>query len=330
MKPTTCTPFGSILMSLFVCLAVPACAQSGASTAVQSAKNQNLQAFKAASSRMAFEVASVKPNKSGGREYSNIPLLVPGSPFPSTGGLFSATNYSLMAYIIWAYDVPVDQATHLFSELPRWAAADPRFDIEARAPGNPTKAQVQLMMQSLLADRFKLAIHIETKDEPIYALILRNPGRTGPHLRPHVVDESCAAIHDPVPVPPAGPGEEFPPPCSSGVVAMQPTSPGRIRIGARGVTLEQIAGIFPLLRKVGVSLDRPVVERTSLNGNFDFAIEFTPQISGPLPPSTGSEPDATGPSFLEALQDQLGLKLESQTGPISIFVIDHIQEPSPN
>ncbi|HEY6466930.1 MAG TPA: TIGR03435 family protein [Candidatus Acidoferrales bacterium] len=312
-------------------LIAPAAAQS--STASPPA-DQSLQEMEALGVRMSFEVASVKPNKSGGRENANVPLLVPGARFPSTGGLFSATNYSLITYVAWAYDIPAGEALRLYGQLPKWAATDPtdRFDIEARVPGNPSKAQMQLMMQSLLADRFKLALHTETKDEPIYALVLWNPGKTGPHLRPHVIDESCqgATVRDTASPAPAGPQEELPPACSSGVVAMQPTAPGRVRIGARNVTAELIANILPLFGKAGVTLDRPIIDHTGLHGSFDFAIEFTPQIEGPLPSEAASRPDAAGPSFLEALHDQLGLKLDAQTGPVETFVIDHIEEPSAN
>ena len=79
-----------------------------------------------------------------------------------------------------------------------------------------------------------------------------------------------------------------------------------------------------------LDLGRPVLDQTGLSGTFDFAIEWTPQLSGPLPPSTDFQPDPDGPTFLQALQEQLGLKLEPTTGPIDAFVIDHIEEPSPN
>lgn len=302
-------------------------------TSAARTNSQSLQEMEKAGVKIAFEVASVKENNSGEREHSNVPFA-PGAPWPVNGGLFSASDFSLISYIAWAYDVPGDQAQHLLTQLPKWAITDPtdRFDIEARAQGNPTKPETQMMLQSLLTDRFKLAVHTDVQDHPVYALVLSKAGNTGPYLRAHTGDESCAGATSTkgAPLPPAGPSEKFPPACTTGIVAMQPTAPGRVRIGARNATMGTIASIFPFLGKAGVVMDRPVVDRTGLAGTFDFAIEFTPQIEGPSPSNADVKPDATGPTFLEALQDQLGLKLESTTGPVDVFVVDHIEEPSPN
>jgi uncharacterized protein (TIGR03435 family) len=77
-------------------------------------------------------------------------------------------------------------------------------------------------------------------------------------------------------------------------------------------------------------VDRPVLDETGLTGKFDFVIEWTPQFDGPPPPGVNFQPDPTGPTFLEALKDQLGLKLVPQTGPVEVPIIGHIEEPSPN
>ena len=107
--------------------------------------------------------------------------------------------------------------------------------------------------------------------------------------------------------------------------------PGRVRIGARGMTIEEIASILPIANFNGAVLDRPVLDRTGLTGKYNFSLEWTPEfngINGMPPPSF--QPDPTGPTFLEALKEQLGVRLEPTTGPIDAFVIDHIEEPSPN
>ncbi len=78
------------------------------------------------------------------------------------------------------------------------------------------------------------------------------------------------------------------------------------------------------------SVGRPVVDQTGLVGKFDFVIEFTPQLNRPVQPGAEFQPDPTGPTFLEALREQLGLRLESQTGPVDVLVIDHVEEPSAN
>ena len=107
---------------------------------------------------------------------------------------------------------------------------------------------------------------------------------------------------------------------------MTPSTPGRLRIGARRVSMAFIATTLPFWEE----FDRPVVDSTGLGGTYDFFLEWTPEIKGPPQPGATFQPDTTGPTFLEALKEQLGLKLDSQTGPVDAFVIDHIEEPSEN
>src|SRR5579862_8059107 len=154
---------------------------------------QSLETMEAAGVKMSFDVASVKPNKSDEPRHTNVPLA--GDPAPPPGGLFSATNTPLVEYIWFAYDLGQAEMVKLASQLPRWAVTGDtqRFDIQARAQGSPTRDQMRLMMQSLLADRFKLALHTETKQGPIYALVLVKPGKLGPHLQQHTDDASCSA-----------------------------------------------------------------------------------------------------------------------------------------
>jgi len=117
---------------------------------------------------MEFEVASVKRNKSGGARYSTIPLGGRSTTYSPTGGLFSATNYPLINYMAFAYKFSSQQVPFQMSGLPNWATdRSVAFDIETRAQENPTKDQFRLMMQALLADRFKLAMHHETRQMPV-------------------------------------------------------------------------------------------------------------------------------------------------------------------
>jgi uncharacterized protein (TIGR03435 family) len=288
---------------------------------------QSLEAMEAAGIKMSFDVASVKPNKSAGRDYSNIPLA-PGAAYSPTGGLFSATKVSLIAYIAFAYDLTGYQMLRLLPQLPRWITTD-GFDIQAHAQGNPTEDQMRLMLQSLLADRFKLVVHHETKQGPVYALVLLKTGKTGPQLQPDADDGSCSTTST-QPPPLAGSATDFPTTCA-GVVGMPASAPGRVRLGARSMTIGQIASFLPITSlKVNTGMDRPVLDHTGLTGKYDFSLEFTPQLNGPVPAGADFQPDPSGPTFLEALQEQLGLKLESQTGPVNVFVVDHAEEPSPN
>ena len=152
----------------------------------------------AAGGKMAFDVASVKPNvaePSASTVHENIPLG-PQDLFAPTGGLLSATNVSFVRYMVFAYKLSPTQIQVVRSQLPKWANNN-RYDINARTSSNPTKDQFRLMMQSLLADRFKLAVHYETRQLPVYTLVLDNAGKLGPQLKPHPEDSPCPTLAPP-------------------------------------------------------------------------------------------------------------------------------------
>jgi uncharacterized protein (TIGR03435 family) len=176
---------------------------------------------------------------------------------------------------------------------------------------------MRLMLRSLLADRFKLALHFETQQRPVFGLIALKPGKTGPLLRPHPDDSSCANV----PAPPSNqPAGQFPAGCG-GLLQMPPSAPGLVRFGARNVTMAFIAN---MLTSMG-ALDRPLLDQTGLTGSFDFALEWVFQPRG-----ADLRTDLPGPVFMDAVQEQLGLKLESQKGPAEVLVLDHVERPSQN
>ena len=306
-----------LISGLFlVRLAIPTFAQTatGRSMDVSRAPRESLQDMETAGIKMSFDVVSVKLNNSGARDtHSNIPLG-PGVPFPRTGGLFTVTNMPLPSIIVWAFDLPGDQQLRINSQLPKWALAD-RFDIEAKTAGNPDEAEMELMVQSLLADRFKLAVHTETKEGPIFALEMVKPGKLGPQLKAHVRDPSCSE------------SDAASAACESGLRQMPPSVPGLIRFVGQNVPVSIIAKYLPLTSVWGTGLDRPVVDKTGLSGDYDFTIEFVRQFD---PDQRTQQPTQNGATFIEALRDQLGLKLDSQTGSVSEVIIDHVEEPSPN
>jgi uncharacterized protein (TIGR03435 family) len=203
-----------------------------------------------------------------------------------------------------------------------------RFDIAARSDGRPTKDQMRLMMQALLADRFKLIAHYETRHAPVFALMLAKPGQTGPRLVPHPASDTCTVeptnegtddSGSSVPVP-ASILEELPKVC--GVIAHLPTSAaGHIRFGGRGVTLSLLASSLPTMTGMA-TIPRPVIDETGLSGRSDFTLDWVPDFNPP--------PDASGPNFRESLKEQLGLKLEPRQGPVDILVIDRVEHPSAN
>jgi bla regulator protein blaR1 len=288
-----------------------------------------------AGGRMAFDVASVKLSKpdtffpptfplDSGDAFTNLQMQPPNGRFSATAPL---SAYISFAYKLHASHWQLDATT---SHLPKWGDAD-RFEIQARAPANTTKDQMRLMMQSLLAERFQLAVHFETREVPVLAMTLIKLGKPGPALRPHDLGPPCDAPPTP---------DLFPAGC--GIVGQNFLGGGQ-RVGSgRNVTMTEIAGYLP---GMGI-LDRPVIDRTGLAGKFDLKIQWKPDpesvggghaipkkgSSGPVPPPTtpSSEPEAEWPSFIQALREQAGLKLESTKGPVDMLVIDHVERPSEN
>ena len=287
---------------------------------------------------LAFEVASVKPNKSG--EPSIRFGLLPG-------GRFNAVNVPARQLIVFAY-APM-QAFQIEGG-PGWINSD-RFDVTAKAEGNPPPAApnqpgpLALMMRTLLADRFKLKAHIEMKEMPTYALVLaRSDGRLGRGMTP--VTPECAeqiaargrgvgpggrAGGPPPGPPPAPPGPGQHAPC--GMMFM-----GIGNLASGGTTLTDFA------RNLSQRVGRVVVDKTGIAGLYDFTLTFAPEQlpfggpGGPTPPAGAGLPpgallngvDPNAPSLFTALQEQLGLKLEAQRGPVEMLIIDSIDQPTPD
>jgi uncharacterized protein (TIGR03435 family) len=216
-----------------------------------------------------FEVASVKPTST--RDGSLAVNFLPG-------GGFSARNLTAQDLMRNAYGVEGYQ----ISGAPPWMTSV-GFDIQAKAPAGPiepTREQVKKMIQTLLADRFHLTLHRETRQLPIFALVV---GKTGPRL--HEADNS--------------PG---------------PTITKLGKIVVRKMSMATLASILTF------DLKRPVKDETGLPGEFAFTLEWSPGLG---------EPDDQ-PSLFAAVQEQLGLRLESTKAPIEVFVIDHVEKSAEN
>lgn len=272
------------------------------------------QAPAGASERKSFDVATIKPNKSGEMRVSM--RIIPG-------GAYEAFNVTLGAMIRQAYRL---QDFQLIG-APAWVDQD-RFDIVAKPPaGEPLDLQPR--MQSLLAERFNLKAREETREAPIYALVVANPGKLGSKIAPSSVD--CAAIARgrgtaPTPPMPLQPGTR--PECG------MTNNGGRLMGG--GVTMTQLAN------SLSQFAGRTVVDRTGLTGGYDYDLEFTvdPAMRGrgpggglpPAAPAPGSDRvvDPAGVSIFTAVQEQLGLKLDSQRGPVPVLVIESVTQPTEN
>lgn len=257
----------------------------------------------------AFEVASVKRNTSGSIVVNHA----------ITGGRYTGTNLSVMDLLAAVY-APMPRGR--ISGGPAWITTE-RFDIVARAEGDPSPADMLRMVHALLIDRFRLAVHTEARDGDVYDLILaRDDGRPGPMLRASTYD--CAAQRASRAAAAAAGSSAPGPPC--------PWSnyPGRF-VGT-SITMEQLAYTLSVFTD-----QRTVRDRTGLTGQYDVELTWTPDRLGPLPPNAPDEVvrnraaiDPNGPSLFTALQEQLGLKLEARRDKIDVLVIDRVERPSEN
>jgi uncharacterized protein (TIGR03435 family) len=268
-----------------------------------------------------FEVASIKVNHSG------TSFVRMGGPDVSR---YVASNISAKMLITFAYNMRDFQV----SGGPGWINSD-KFDINAKVedslaeqmqklPRAQQQDQMRLLLQSLLADRFKLAVSHETKELPIYALVVAKSGSKLKEVPPP--DAQANSGRPPALPPPSGPN---PPPVPPGMF--------RMMIGRGGVsTLTASASpISDLVMMLSQQLGRQLVDQTGLKGTYDFTLQWTSDMGlggGVLPvaPDSAGANDAGGTSIFTALQDQLGLRLESTKGPVDTIVVDHIEEPSEN
>jgi uncharacterized protein (TIGR03435 family) len=257
-----------------------------------------------------YEVASIKRNNGDAKQMIVLQRFLPG-------GGFEGINVTLGSVIRLAYGLQDFQMVG----GPKWVNTD-RFDIQVRGPQGATESEAPRRLQSLLAERFALKAHSEKRDHPIYALVLARADRSlGPRLRKSQIDPKKIQEQD------AKMLRENPAtfvPLECGLIA------GR-RLGDCSSTMAVLASRFPMY------VGRMVVDRTGLTGAYAYDLRFGdrpvpgagPGGGFPFPVSSQSgDPDA--PSLFTALEEQLGLKLVSQTGPVEVLVIEHVEQPKAN
>ena len=258
-----------------------------------------------AQSPLAFEVASVKPHKSGERTFG-FPRFLPG-------GRFTTSGVPLQVVIAVAYNLPF-QGTQL-SGGPEWIRSmENVYDIEAKADADALKGlsskdradKMRLMLQALLAERFKLTIRRDVKEQPVYILTV---GKSGPKLQKSKLQEKDCE----------DPANQ----CHFGGAGQ-----GR-GIHAKAFDMAEVA--------VSVSnfTDRPLIDRTGLTDLYDIDTDgWVPMRQRPVPPDDATPEsiamaDPTRPT-LYMIFEKLGLKMESSKAPVEMFVIDHIERPTEN
>jgi len=279
-----------------------------------------------AAAPQSFEVASIKPSApvTDGR------MMVRMETTP--GGRWNASGVTVSMLIQQAYDV----RSYQIIGGPGWLNTE-RYDIVAKAETpDINRESVRVLLQSLLAERFNLQTHRETKELPIYELVIGKDG--------HKLKKSEVQPDTPPETPPADAGRAAQPggaprgnfgaaPASAPPRGASMIRMGRGQLNAQGI---QISGITQMLAQ---QLGRPVIDKTDIKGNYDFNLQWTPDetqrgigIAGMDRPAADSPlpADTSGPSLFTAVQEQLGLKLEASKGPVETLVIDRVEKASGN
>lgn len=281
--------------------------------------------------RPQFEVASVKPNN--GCENALRPRS--GNFSPSPGRLempcVDLLNLIQAAFGTFGDGVSVNTQPLHIEHGPKWMQSE-HYSLSAKAAGARTEMLAGPMLQALLEERFRLKTHRETREIPVYAITAAK-GRL--KVQP-LAEGACTAIDLTHPPPPRKPGD--PPPNLCGLMIVERTGKGDMMIEVRGATMTQFA------QRLSGRVDRTVVDKTGIPGKFNFHLEFTPDPNIPgqsvLPgggspgnvanPSDPAPPPDPGPNLFVALQEQIGLKLSSDKGPVSVLIIDHVEKPTAN
>jgi uncharacterized protein (TIGR03435 family) len=265
-----------------------------------------------------FEVASIKPCKTNTSRMRGGGDSSPGRLSTGCDLLVDENSLGLIqrAYVRFAGGHTNPLGVLPIKGGPAWIHSQ-MYRIEAKAEGHPTLEMMQgPMLQALLEDRFRLKVHRETKEGPVYLLM---PAKGGPRLKPSQ-EGSCTQMPLNFPLPPLAPGQRY---CRAMIALRSPA------VNAEASTLGEFSKLLNL------ALDRPVLDKTGISGRFDIHLEFsadeaTPGLRAPLPDAPAAAPDATGPAIFTAIQEQLGLKLTPAQGPVELLVIDHIERPSGN
>jgi uncharacterized protein (TIGR03435 family) len=288
----------------------------------QAQEQEQVPSAVAAASSYEYEVSTIKPYKPGSGEGPGVIRM----GIMNTADGFTASGVNLQLLLQQAYGVQPYQITG----APEWANSE-RFEIDAKmdssvadalsklSPEDRNLARLQ-MLQKLLADRFKLTIHRNTKELPAYTLVV---GKNGSKLKE--ADPNAA------------PAPAAPVPGRGGRVR-----PGTMMMGFDSSEISLTGNAIPvsaLAERLSQFLRTPVIDKTGLLGKYDITLKFAPEMGQLPPPPGGGAPDGMsppppsdpgGPTLQMAVQDQLGLKLESGKGPVELIVIEHVEKPSDN
>jgi uncharacterized protein (TIGR03435 family) len=269
--------------------------------------------------KLEFDVASIKPSPPPAPGMG-IVVGCRGGPGTNDPALYTCQNISLSNLVTMAYRVAYYQLS-----APDWAGMA-RFDLRAKVPEGATKEQLALMMQSLLADRFKLAVHSESREIQRYELTVAKNGPKFKEAAPPAPADSQDAAFTPGPL--KADKEGYPLIGPRGGMAIMYD---KARLYQPEMTMTMLAG------QLSAQLRGPVVDATGLTGKYDISLYWNAgdslRTAAPAPGGGPTPVDAasTGPDLKQALQEQLGLRVESKKGPVEFVIVDHAEKtPSEN
>lgn len=286
-----CREEAALALIVLACVVTyfPAGARGNVQACAQQPTAQSAPSSPSPAAAPVFDVAAIHLHESSPHEHNSIW----SSPFD---GRFNAENISVITLIHWAYEMP---DTRILG-APSWAATtmfnieakcDPSFDQQLKTlPPDAGRDEKERMVQALLADRFQLVAHTETREFPIYSLVV---ARKGANLGP--LQEGGSSVS---------------------------TSNGRIE-----VQMENSVAI--LAEELSKIVGRDVIDKTGISGRYDLKLHWAPD-DAPQRILNGTPAPDSGPSIFTALEEQLGLRLEPAKGPVKVLVIDHLAMPSEN
>jgi uncharacterized protein (TIGR03435 family) len=285
--------------------------------APQATPSERAQTPTATTTPLAFDVVSVKPAAPGA--FPIVPAFMRDKGSPILGLQRMAAPVSLM--IGYAYHMQMNETSDAFRKQPDWVKTRV-YTVTFRAEGEPTRDQVREMMRTMLAERFGLQIHEYTREGTVNRLSMIKPGVLGPNIKRHPEGASCSTQEG------ASVGEapeaQTAPKARCGFTWYYLPSRA-LHVGWTDTTIADAARSLAGLG-AGVLATRPLVDATGLTGKYDLTLEFLPDSGGPF-----TDPDADDggvPTLTRAIQEQLGMRVESSPGAVRMVMIDHVVEPT--
>lgn len=268
---------------------------------------------------LAFETVSIKPAPPGSLPF--VSSFIRNKTAPIFG--LQTMVVPVQMTIAYAYHMQMSEAKATFDKQPNWVKHR-IYTQTFRIEGEATHDQVREMLRTMLTDRFGLQIHEFTKEGAVNKLVMSKPGVLGPKIKPHPEGANCSIQED------ASVGkapDASTPPVSNCGFSYYYLPGGVLHVGIVDTTIADAARALTSIGVGGIET-KPLLDGTGLTGKYDLTLEFHPDSGNPR--ITPDADDSGAPTLIQAVAQQLGMRLESGTGPVRIVIIDHIAEPTPD